>query len=74
MLTKRELDVLVHVAQGKTSKEIGEEIHISENTVLKHMKNIYYKLEVNKRQKAVQKALSLNILDMSALSIQNELL
>lgn len=69
MLTKRELEVLTRVAQGKTSREIGLEIHISENTVLKHMKNIHYKLEVNKRQKAVQKALSLKLIDMSVLAI-----
>ena len=45
-LTKREKEVLLVVATGKTSKEIGESLNISQHTVDQHKKNIKKKLKL----------------------------
>ncbi|WP_078549961.1 response regulator [Litchfieldia alkalitelluris] len=52
-LTNRELEVLLHMAQGKTNQEISEELFISLKTVKVHVSNILSKLEVNDRTQAV---------------------
>lgn len=39
-LTDREIEVLRLLASGKSTKEIGEELHISTNTVITHRKNL----------------------------------
>lgn len=46
-LTKREKEVLIVLASGKTSKEVGAILNISNLTVEKHKKNIKGKLELN---------------------------
>tara|TARA_B110001450_G_scaffold46802_1_gene43474 strand:- start:22 stop:660 length:639 start_codon:yes stop_codon:yes gene_type:complete len=45
-ITKRELEILELVVQEHTTKEIGEKLFISNNTVDTHRKNIMRKLEV----------------------------
>ncbi len=52
-LTGRELEILTMVGSGKTSKEIGEELFISENTVRNHVRNILDKLGMSSRFEAV---------------------
>lgn len=52
-LTGRELEVLTLVGEGKTSKEIAEELFISENTVRNHVRNILDKLGMKSRFEAV---------------------
>ncbi|HEX4342956.1 MAG TPA: response regulator transcription factor [Verrucomicrobiae bacterium] len=49
----RELEVLNLVARGLRNKEIGAELHIAEDTVKIHLKNIFGKLEVIDRTQAV---------------------
>ena len=56
-LTKREQDVLSLVAQGKTDKEIAQELTISIHTVKTHMRNILSKLHLNHRHEAALYAL-----------------
>jgi two-component system NarL family response regulator len=56
-LTGRELEVLRAVAKGRTSREIGEELFISENTVKNHVRNILDKLGLHSRGEAVMYAL-----------------
>ena len=51
-LTKREIEVLSLLAQGLGNKEIAMNLHISTNTVKRHLKSIYSKLEVNTRAAA----------------------
>lgn len=51
-LTDRELDVLKLIGQGLGNSEIGEELHISNNTVKSHVSNIFQKLNVNSRTQA----------------------
>lgn len=56
-LTGREIEVLQAVAQGRTSREIGELLFISENTVKNHVRNILDKLGLHSRGEAVMYAL-----------------
>ena len=48
-LTRREKDVAIIAATGKSRKEIAAELFISHNTVDTHFKNIFAKLEVKNR-------------------------
>jgi DNA-binding NarL/FixJ family response regulator len=51
-LTERETDILKLVACGLGNKEIGGELHISENTVKTHMRHILEKLNLSNRAEA----------------------
>lgn len=44
--TKREVDVLHHIADGLSSKQIGEKLFIAESTVETHRKNLLEKLDL----------------------------
>jgi ATP/maltotriose-dependent transcriptional regulator MalT len=55
-LTSREQQVLKHLATGKAINLIGKELHISQNTMKTHLRNIYRKLQVDGRKSAVEKA------------------
>lgn len=55
-LTDRELAVLQQLTHGKSTREIGMEIHVSEETVKTHLKQIYRKLGVRDRAEAVAEA------------------
>jgi two-component system NarL family response regulator len=55
-LTGREVEILQWIADGRTSKEIGEELYISENTVKNHVRNILDKLGLRSRHDAVRYA------------------
>lgn len=61
-LSKRELEILHLIAQGYTNPEIGQQVFISDQTVKVHTRNIYGKLGVNSRRKAVAKARSLGLI------------
>ena len=43
-LSTQEVEVLRLVAQGKSNREIGEELVISEGTILRHVSNIFDKI------------------------------
>jgi DNA-binding NarL/FixJ family response regulator len=52
-LTKRELDVLRLLVAGQSNRDIGEQLYISSATAARHVANIYNKLGVDSRAKAV---------------------
>jgi DNA-binding NarL/FixJ family response regulator len=56
-LSKREEEVLHHLAQGYLYKEIADRLSISIDTVRKHLNSIYNKLHVHSRTDAVVKYL-----------------
>ena len=60
-LTGRELDVLKLIVKGKSNKEIGTELTISEATVKTHINNILTKLGVSDRTQAATTALQRGI-------------
>ena len=64
-LTARELDVLKLIVAGKSNKEIGEELRISEATVKTHINNILSKLGVTDRTQATTAALQRGIVHLS---------
>jgi len=51
-LTEREITVLRLVADGKTNKEIANNLNLSEKTVKNHVRNIFHKLQVYDRTQA----------------------
>ncbi|MBS4177549.1 response regulator [Lederbergia citrea] len=51
-LTIREKEVLTEIAKGKSNKEIGADLNITEKTVKTHVSNIFMKLEVSDRTQA----------------------
>jgi two-component system NarL family response regulator len=60
-LTGRELEVLRHIVDGKSNKEIGNTLNISEATVKSHINNILSKLGVSDRTQAATTALQRGI-------------
>ncbi len=55
-LTDREQQVLAMLASGKSNKEIGSRLYISETTVKSHLRNIFTKLNVLSRTEAITAA------------------
>ncbi len=49
-LTKREREVLQHIARGYTYKEVGEQLFISAKTVENHMSAVLRKLQLSNRR------------------------
>ncbi len=52
-LTRREQQILQLIADGKRNKEVAEVLRISDETVHTHLKNLFEKLEVRDRSRAV---------------------
>jgi DNA-binding CsgD family transcriptional regulator/tetratricopeptide (TPR) repeat protein len=60
-LSKRELEVLNLIAQGRTNREIGDRLFISQKTVGVHVGNILAKLGVSGRVEAAAVAIRLGL-------------
>jgi len=65
-LTQREIEVLTHVIQGKSSKEVADTLFISKRTVDFHLANVYDKLHVNNRVQAFRRATRLGLIPYEA--------
>jgi LuxR family maltose regulon positive regulatory protein len=61
-LSERELEVLQLIAQGLTNREIASRLYLSLHTVKAHSRNIYSKLGVHNRTRAVSRGRALGIL------------
>jgi two-component system NarL family response regulator len=64
-LTTRELDVLRLIVAGKSNKEIGNELHISEATVKTHINNLLGKMGVSDRTQAATTAIQRGLVQLS---------
>jgi LuxR family maltose regulon positive regulatory protein len=53
LLTPREIDVLKLAASGRSNQEIALELHLSINTVKRHLNNIFMKLGASTRTQAI---------------------
>lgn len=63
LFTPRERDVLALVASGRTNREVGEELYISEKTVSVHLSRIMAKLGASRRAEAVAIAYDRGLLE-----------
>lgn len=63
LLSDRETEVLSYVAEMLTAAEIGAELFLSVNTVKSHLKNIYRKLGVSSRRRAVARGVELGLIE-----------
>ncbi|OCT28180.1 response regulator transcription factor [Pseudomonas putida] len=61
-LAPRELEALLWVAQGLTTKEIARQMAVSPGTVANRIENALFKLEAGRRIEAVTKAMRRNII------------
>jgi LuxR family maltose regulon positive regulatory protein len=62
-LSKREMEVLQHVAGGNSNAEIAQALYITVGTVKNHVKNIYSKLNVHSRTQAIARARELGLIE-----------
>ncbi len=58
VLTKREVEILKYLAQGKPNKDIGKLLHISSRTVDTHRSNILKKLNLRTNAELVRLAIA----------------
>ncbi|MGB9589105.1 MAG: helix-turn-helix domain-containing protein [Armatimonadota bacterium] len=70
-LTKRELEVLNLVIEGKSSKEVADELFVSKRTVDFHLANIYEKLQVSNRVQAFRRATSLGLIPLDSTGLRS---
>ena len=61
-LSKREVQVLRHVASGMSNKEIARRLAISRQTVRNHLSHVFRKLEASNRTQAVINAMRTGLL------------
>lgn len=64
LLTSREYEVLIQVANGMSNKEIATNLNISERTVKNHISNIFKKIDVSDRTQAAVFAIKNNIIKL----------
>lgn len=61
-LSKRELEVLQLISEGRSSQEAADRLYLSKKTINFHLDNIYRKLQVNNRMQAYRRALELGVI------------
>ena len=64
ILTKREIEILKHLADGKANRIIGKMLHISTRTVDTHRSNILKKLNVKTNAELVKIALTNKLIEL----------
>jgi LuxR family maltose regulon positive regulatory protein len=63
LLSARELEVLRCMVSGASNQQIAAELFITVGTIKRHLHNIYSKLDVNNRTRALARARELGLLD-----------
>lgn len=71
-LTSRELEVLNCLVEGRSNTEISTSLHISENTVRRHVSSVLAKLQVKNRTQATHYAISRGIAGQSTTWSDNQ--
>ncbi len=61
-LTRKELEVLARLAEGRSNREIAAALFVTQATVKSHLAHIYTKLGVTGRQEAMARAVALGLL------------
>ena len=62
-LTRRELQLLTHLARGQSNKAIAEELHLSVNTIRNYMQSVLAKLGAHSKLEAVSTAVREGLID-----------
>ena len=62
-LTAHELRLLKLLAEGYSYQSLGEQFHVSINTIRNYIRRIYDKLHVHSKSEAVSKALRNRLID-----------
>jgi DNA-binding NarL/FixJ family response regulator len=60
-LTQREHDILSHLAEGRSNREIAQRLYLSEKTVKAHLAAIFRKLGVTNRTQAAMMAVQMGV-------------
>jgi DNA-binding NarL/FixJ family response regulator len=60
-LTKRELDILALLAEGKSNRDISRALYLSEKTVKAHLAAVFRKLGVTNRTQAAMAAVGMGM-------------
>jgi DNA-binding NarL/FixJ family response regulator len=71
IFTKRENKLIQLLTNGALYKEIAWKLHISENTVRSHVRNIYSKMKVHSKTELTQKILTQNLVSSFVISFMN---
>ena len=66
-LTPREVEVLRHLAHGRSNKEIADALSIGDETVKTHVGNVFSKLQVENRAQAIVQALKRGLVTLEEL-------
>jgi LuxR family maltose regulon positive regulatory protein len=66
VLTPKQLEVLQLVAQGLSNKEIARAVHVGEETVKWHLRNLRERFSVGSRKHVVARARLLGYLEVSS--------
>ena len=61
-LSKREHEILLLITEGLSNQQIADRLFISENTIKKHISNLFLKMDVERRTEAVKKAKALKVI------------
>lgn len=64
LLTRREKEIFSLLTQNKTTKEIADELCISEKTVRNHISNVIQKIGVESRIQAVLELIKMKEIDL----------
>lgn len=64
LLTRREKEIFTLLTKNKTTKEIADELCISEKTVRNHISNVIQKIGVESRIQAVLELIKMKEIDL----------
>jgi len=64
LLTKREVEILQSIADGRSTNDVAEELFISVKTVKNHLASIYEKLDARDRTQAVLTGIKTGIISI----------
>jgi len=67
LLTSREQEILQHLINGLSSREIAQRLYISRKTVEFHLMNVYRKLQVTSKMQAIYKAIQIGLVSLDYL-------
>ncbi len=61
-ISKREYEILQLINEGLSNQQIADKLFVSENTIKKHISNLFFKLDVERRTEALKKGKELRII------------